>query len=117
MRDGLTEAEAAGRIGLTLARARLLIARERDRRELRALRQNWVDTAAVRELVDKELRRDPELTRSELAHWLNMHQIDFDRQLGYSRAKNGRRKRRIGVPAASRIMIALGRPPRELDGC
>lgn len=117
MRDGLTEAEAAGRMGLTIAHARLLLAQEHDSRELKALRQNWVDTAAVRTLVDKELQRDPEVTRSEVAHWLNMRQIDFDRQLGYRPGKNGRVKRRIGIPAASRIVIALGRAPHELDGC
>ena len=72
MRDGLTEAEAAGRMGLPIAHARLLLAQEHDSRELKALRQNWVDTAAVRTLVDKELQRDPEVTRSEVAHWLNM---------------------------------------------
>ena len=71
---------------------RELIAQERDSRELKALKQDWVDTAAVRELVEKELSRDPELTRSELAHWLNMQQIDFDRQLGYSPGKNGQSK-------------------------
>ena len=117
MRDGLTEAQAAGRMGLTTLDVRELIAQECDSRELKALKQNWVDTAAVRELVEKELSRDPELTRSELAHWLNMQQIDLDRQLGYSPGKNGEVKRRVGIAAASRIVIALGRAPHELDGC
>ena len=76
--DGLTEAEAAERMGLT-TQVRSAIVQERDRRELKAFTRNWVDTAAVRAFVEQELSRDPNCTRSELAHWLNMQQIDFDR--------------------------------------
>ena len=104
-------------MGLTAARVRELVAQERDSRELKALKQDWVQTAAVRAFVDRELERDPELSRSLLAHWLNMEQIDFDRQLGYQPGKDGKVKGRVGIPAASRVVIALGRAPYELDGC
>jgi hypothetical protein len=117
MREGLAEAEAAEKMGLTAAQVLLLVDQERDHRELKAFRQNWVDTAAVRAFVDQQLDRDPELSRSLVAHWLNMQQIDFDRQLGYEPGKDGRVKGRIGIPAASRVVIALGRAPHELAGC
>jgi hypothetical protein len=117
MRDGLTETEAARKMGLSGAQVQFLVDQERDHRELKAFRQNWVDTAAVRAFVDEELERDPELSRSLLAHWLNMQQIDFDRQLGYEPGKNGKVKGRIGIPSASRVVIALGRAPHDLAGC
>jgi hypothetical protein len=104
-------------MGLSATQVQLLVDQERDQRELKAFTQNWVDTAALRAFVDQELERDPELSRSLVAHWLNMQQIDFDRQLGYERGKDGRVKARIGVPAASRVVIALGRAPHELAGC
>jgi hypothetical protein len=115
--DGIGYAEAAERMGLSVAGLRLMIAQERDRRELKAFRQDSIDTAAVRAFVDRELKRDPELSRSLVAHWLNMQQIDFDRQLGYEPGKRGKTQKRIGIPAASRVVIALGRAPYELDGC
>ena len=40
-----------------------------------------------------------------------MQQIDLDRQLGYEPGKNGRKQRHIGIPAASRLVIALGHAP------
>ena len=46
-----------------------------------------------------------------------MQQIDLDRQLGYEPHRSGRRQRKVGIEAASRLVIALGRAPRELDGC
>ena len=71
----------------------------------------------MRAFVERELERDPGLTRAELAQFLGMRQIDLDRQLGYEPGKNGSMQRHIGVAAASRLMIALGRAPHELDGC
>ena len=71
----------------------------------------------MRAFLERELERNPGLTRAELAHYLNMQQIDLDRQLGYEPGKNGRKQRHIGIPAASRLVIALGRAPHELDGC
>ena len=117
MREGLTETQAAKRMGLTAGRVRVLVAQERDSRELKALKQDSVATATVRAFVDRQLKLDPELTRSLLSHWLNMEQSDLDRQLGYSPGKDGKVKSRIGIPAASRVVIALGRAPHELDGC
>jgi hypothetical protein len=50
---------------------------------------------------------------------MNMNQADFDRQLGYAKAKNGNgaRQQRIGVATASRLALALGRAPNDLEGC
>jgi hypothetical protein len=45
-----------------------------------------------------------------------MEQADFERAfLGTGR--NGRAKRRVTVANASRLTIALGRAPNELEGC
>jgi len=115
--DGLTGEEAAGRVGLSIRRVRVLVAHERDRRELEQFKLNSIPTARVRGFLKRELDRDPELTRAELAHRLGMHQADLDRQLGYEATKSGHRQSRLGIPAASRIVMALGRAPYELDGC
>jgi len=104
-------------MSLTAGEVQALVAQERDSKELKALKRNWVETAAVRALVDQELKRDPAVTHMTLAYWLDMQPIDLDRQLGYTPKRNGKTQQRIGIPAASRIAIALGRAPRELDGC
>ncbi|MBV9196108.1 MAG: hypothetical protein JO168_18385 [Solirubrobacterales bacterium] len=104
-------------MGTTAAQVRRLIAQEREQQDMKAFKQDSIETATVRAFVDQELERDPELSRSLLAHWLNMQQVDLDRQLGYSARRGGRIQRRIGIPAASKVVIALGRAPHELDGC
>ena len=102
---------------LTAGRVRLLVAQERDHRELKELKLNRLDTESVRAFVEREFERDPWLTRAELAQRLCMRQIDLDRQLGYEPGKNGKAQRHVGVAVASRVVIALGRAPHELDGC
>lgn len=105
------------RVGLPVRRVRVLVAHERDRRELELFRLDAIPTVRVRAFLRRELERDPELTRAELAHRLGIHQADLTRQLGYEPTKNGARQRRIGIPAASRLVIALGHAPHELEGC
>ena len=114
---GLSYERAAARMRLTSGQVRLLVFRERDYQDLRRFKLDLIPTERVRVLIDRELERDPFLSRAELAVWVNMHQIDFDRRLGYVPAKDGRRQRRIGIELASRIVIALGRAPIDLDGC
>lgn len=115
--NGLTCEEAAARVGLSPRRVRVLAAHERDRQELEQFKLDSVPTARVRAFLERELERDPELTRAELAHRLCVRQADFDRQLGYEPTKSGERQHRVGIPAASRLVVALGRAPYELDGC
>ena len=102
---------------LTPARVRLLVAQERDRQDLERYRLNMISTERVRTFLEHEIERTPGLNRAEIAHYLDMKQIDLDRQLGYEPGKNGRRQRKVGIEAASRLVIALGRAPHELDGC
>lgn len=104
-------------MGLTPERVRLLASQERDHQDLKQYKLDSIPTERARAFVEGELHRHPELTRAELAHYLDMRQIDLDRQLGYEAGKNGRQQRRIGIAAASRLVIALGRAPHELDGC
>jgi hypothetical protein len=115
--DSLSYQQAAERMHLTPGRVRLLVAQERDHRDLERYKLNQLPTERVRAFLERELEVNPGLTRAELAHYLNMQQIDLDRQLGYEPGKNGRKQRHIGIPAASRLVIALGRAPHELDGC
>ena len=115
--EGLSYEEAAARMRLTPEQVRLLVSQERDRQDLARYRLNVIPTERVRAFLEREQQRDPRLTRAELAHYLDMKQIDLDRQLGYELGKNGRRQRNVRVEAASRLVIALGRAPRELDGC
>ena len=115
--EGLSHEEAAARMRLTPEQVRLLVAQERDRQDLARYRLNVIPTERVRAFLEREQKRDPRLTRAEVAHYLDMKQIDLDRQLGYEPGKNGRRQRSVRVEAASRLVIALGRAPHELDGC
>lgn len=112
----LTDEQAGRRMGLTPARVRLLVSQEEDRLELARYKQDSIPAARIREFVERELQRQG-LSRAELAHYVEMKQIDLERQLGYGLGKNGRRQQRIGIPAASRLVIALGRAPIELEGC
>lgn len=104
---------------LPTERVRVLVAHERDRLSLRDYRINSIPTKRARAFVEREMGRDPTLTRAEIAHRMNMDQADFDRQLGYAGAKqsNETRQRRVGIPLATRLTLALGRAPYELDGC
>jgi hypothetical protein len=114
---GLSYERAAARMRLTPGQVRLLVFRERDHQELKSFKLDLIPTERVRGLIDRELERDPLLSRAELAVWMDMPQIDFDRRVGYVAGKDGRRQRRIGIELASRIVIALGRAPVDLDGC
>lgn len=115
--DGLSHEDAAARMRLTPEQVRLLAAQERDRQDLARYRLNMIPTERVRAFLEREQKRDPRLTRAEVAHYLDMKQIDLERQLGYEPGKNGHRQRTVRVEAASRLVIALGRAPHELDGC
>lgn len=114
---GLSYELAAARMRLTPAQVRLLVLRERDHQELQRFKLDLIPTERVRALIDGELARDPFLSRAELAVWMEMPQIELDRRVGYAQCKDGRRQRRIGIELASRIVIALGRAPMDLDGC
>ena len=114
---GLSYEKAAGRMRLTPAQVRLLVLRERDHQDLMRFKLDLIPTEHVRALIDRELERDPFLSRAELAVWMEMPQIELDRRVGYAPGKDGRRQRRIGIELASRIVIALGRAPMDLDGC
>src|SRR5262249_28797206 len=113
---GQTEEAAAGKMGLSPDVVRELVAHEADRRELRSLRCDSIPVELTRSVIGEALRRDPGLTVGEIAHWLDMRQVDFERSY-LGRSKNGRPKRRVTVSSASRLMIALGRAPNELPGC
>jgi DNA-binding transcriptional regulator LsrR (DeoR family) len=117
--EGRTIDEAAQIMGLPAARVRVLVAHERDRLELVEYRIDSIPTERARSFLDRELERNPTLTRAEIAHRMNMDQVDLDRQLGYAKTKtrNGAKQTRVGIPLASRLTLALGRSPNELDGC
>lgn len=114
---GLSYEKAARRMRLTPAQVRLLVLRERDHQDLQRFKLDLIPTERVRALIERELERDPFLSRAELAVWLDMSQIELDRRIGYAPGKDGRPQRSMGIELASRIVIALGRAPIDLDGC
>jgi hypothetical protein len=97
-------------------RVRELVAQEGDRRELDTLRCDSIPVQLTQSVIADALARDPDLTIGEIAHWLDMPQADFERAY-LGKAKGARPKRRVNVANASRLMIALGRAPNELEGC
>jgi hypothetical protein len=108
--------QAAAIMNLPSARVRGLVAQEADRRTLRVLTCDSIPVALTRAVVEDALSRDPHLTLADIARWLSMRQVDFERAfLGNSR--RGSPKRRVSVTSASRLMLALGRAPYELPGC
>jgi hypothetical protein len=109
--------ETAGRImGLAPDLVRELVAQENDRRELNSLSCNSIPVQRTQSVIAAALARDPDLTIPDIAGWLEMQQADFERAF-LGRGRNGRAKRRVSVANASRLMIALGRAPNELEGC
>jgi hypothetical protein len=93
-----------------------LVAEEADHRELRSLRCDSIPVELTRSVIAEAMRRDPDLTISGIAHWLDMRQADFERAY-MGKAQKGRPKHRVNVTSASRLMIALGRAPNDLPGC
>jgi hypothetical protein len=97
-------------------RVRELVVVEGDRRELNTLRCNSIPVQLTQSVIADALARDPDLTIGEIAHWLDMRQADFERAY-LGNGNPGRPKRRVNVANASRLMVALGRAPNELEGC
>ena len=112
----MTYQAAAERMDLPVARVRALVVHERDRQDLGRYKLDSIPTERVRAFLERELAREPGLTHAEVARWLGITQADLHRQLGYATGKK-HPQQRIGIPAASRLAIALGRAPNELDGC
>lgn len=93
-----------------------LVAAEQDRLELRSLRCDSIPVDRTRAAIADALSRDPDRTIADIAGWLEMQQADFERAF-LGKGRHGRAKRRVTVTSASRLMIALGRAPNELEGC
>jgi hypothetical protein len=107
---------AATILGLEQSRVQELVAAEQDRRELRSLRCDSIPVDRTRTAIADALTRDPDRTIADIAGWLQMQQADFERAF-LGKGRNGRPKRRVTIANASRLMIALGRAPNELEGC
>jgi hypothetical protein len=93
-----------------------LVAAENERRELLSLRCDSIPVQRTQAVIDEALAREPDLRLADMAGWLEMQQADFERAF-LGKGRNGRAKRRVTVANASRLMIALGRAPNELEGC
>ena len=107
---------AATIMNLAPERVRELVEQEDDRRELESFRCDSIPVQLTQTVITEALARDPDLTIGEIAGWLEMRQIDFERAF-IGKPKDGRGKQRVNVSTASRLMIALGRAPNELPGC
>jgi hypothetical protein len=115
--EGWTLAEVATSLKVSYARAKRLVEVALDHREVRE-QDKRPRLADARWFIDYELARDPFLTRAEIARRMKpeMCQADFDKTFGYGR-RRGRPQRFISVEMGTRLMLALGRDPHELDGC
>jgi hypothetical protein len=115
-RRGHSVEQAAEILKLPPRRVRALVEQEADRRELRSLKCDSIPVALTRAVIDEALARDPHLTLADIARWVEMRQVDFERAF-LGRSKHGPPKQRVNVASASRLMLALGRAPYELPGC
>lgn len=118
LHDGLTVGVIARRLRLTRARVLRLVEEAIDRRRIRECRNQRPLVADARMFIELALARDEELTRAEIARRMKppMHPADFDRTFGYAKA-SVRAGEHVSVPIGDRLMLALGRDPRELPGC
>jgi hypothetical protein len=124
---GLTVAQAARWMGLSVARVQRLLEEDADRRALAAYVARDVENEPLRRLLARRQRIDPALTVAELARRLGTSQVQVERWLGLRETapkttRDGRRYparllSRIGVEAAGRLVRAMGCAPCEIDGC
>ena len=92
---GETLRDAPRRImGLAPERVRELVEEEADRRELAGFKCDSIPVHLTRAVIAEALARDPDLTIGEIADWLDMRQIDFER------AFLGKGKKRVGRSGA-----------------
>ena len=113
---GETCETAAAIMELDEGLVRQLVDAENDRRELRSLRCDSIPVHRTQAVIADALARDPDLRIADIACWLEMQQADFERAF-LGRGRTGHVKRRVNVMNASRLMLALGRAPNELEGC
>lgn len=115
--QGRSIADVAVDLRVLPERVECLVEQERERRN-RSLFDTRPLLADAQGFIDYALARDPELTRAEIARRMKpeMSQADFDKTFGYAR-RRGRPQRYISVEMGTRLMLALGRDPHELDGC
>ena len=118
MHDGLTVRVIARRLRLTPERVRRLVEEALDRKRVREYSNQRPLLADARMFIELALARDEELTRAEIARRMKppMHPADFDRTFGYAKA-SVRAGEHVSVSVGDRLMLALGRDPRELPGC
>lgn len=114
--NGLTHDAVAAIMHLQPDRVRSLVAEEGERVELNSLRCNSIPVERTAAVITAALAHDPDLTIVEIAQWLEMAQADFERAF-LGRGRGGGQKMRVNVANASRLMLALGRAPNELEGC
>ena len=117
--DGVSLEQAAARMRLTVRQVQRFVALHDDWLELRSLRRNTTSAQAALAMLYTEQRRQPGLSRAEVARRMGKAQTDLDRMLGLASAKGSAdpAKRRINIVTASALARALGRAPHELDGC
>ena len=116
---GMSVAEAARRMKLSRRQVLRFVALHQDWLELRTYKRDSVLAETALALFRAEQRRQPGLTRAEVAHRMGKTQNQLDRMLGLASTKGSAQpsKRRISIPEASELARALGRAPHELDGC
>ena len=100
-------------------RVRELVEAEDDRRELEGFKCDSIPVQRTRAVIADALARDPDLTIGEIARWLEMRQVDFERAF-LGKGRNGRPKRRVNVcereSADDRARPSTERAPRLLSG-
>jgi hypothetical protein len=116
---GLALNSVALAMRLSVREVEELVALQDDWLELKSLRQDTIPAQTALDMFRAEQRRDPGLTRAEVARRMGRTQNQLDRMLGLASTKGSGdpAKRRINIATASALARALGRAPRELDGC
>ena len=114
--QGLSVTEIAGRMGITERWAGALLVDEYSVREREALRCDEVPVEIVLAAVERWQERAPEYnTWSELARRVRYRsEVTLRRALG-AVAKDGRRRTKVDVELAGRVVRAMGFMPCEFD--
>jgi hypothetical protein len=123
---GWTPAQTAADMGISVARVERLLEQHDDREELKALACNEIPNERVRQLFERRKREDSTFTIARLADLAGFScSSHVERDLGYmptsptttkGRYYPGKIKTTIRVKNASRLVLAMGYVPAEVEG-
>lgn len=116
--QGLCLPEIATRLGASEPRAGRLLEEADQALDLQRFKLDTVPVATLRAVFERRNSEDPSLTEASIARAAKIHRIDLRRALGRSAPKNRptATQQQVTVALASKVVVALGIAPHEIEG-